>query len=170
MNKNNEAEIQPVEAIIVLGSGLIQGKPSPTLQARLDRAAHIHKQSPNAIMIVTGGLGLGQEKTEAQVMSQYLQHNHKINSNNIVLEDQSTSTELNLQNSKPLLVQHKISLNDPIAITTSDFHTPRARAIAREQGYRNIYSYSANIPLETRYNAWLREYFAYISGWILGEY
>ena len=170
MNKNNEAKIQPVKAIIILGSGLIQGKPSPTLQARLDRAAEIHQHTPNAIMIVTGGLGLAQKQTEAQVMSQYLQQHYQINSNNIILEDQSTSTELNLKNSQSILIKHQISLNDPIAITTSDFHTPRAQAIARKLGYQNIYSYSANTPLETRYNAWLREYFAYISGWILGEY
>ncbi|WP_228131839.1 hypothetical protein, partial [Acinetobacter baumannii] len=25
-------------------------------------------------------------------------------------------------------------------------------------------------PLITRYNAWLREYFAYASGWLLNEY
>ena len=121
-------------------------------------------------MIVTGGLGLAQKQTEAQVMSLYLQQHYQINSNNIILEDQSTSTELNLKNSQPILIKHQISLNDPIAITTSDFHTPRAQAIARKQGYQNIHSYSANTPLETRYNAWLREYFAYISGWILGEY
>lgn len=170
IKKNNEAEIQAVKAIIVLGSGLIQGKPSPTLQARLDRAAEIYQHSPNAMIIVTGGLGLAQKQTEAQVMSLYLQRHYQINSNKILLEDQSTSTELNLKNSKPLLIQHQISLSDPIAITTSDFHSIRAQAIAHEQGYRNVYSYSANTPLETRYNAWLREYFAYISGWILGEY
>ena len=29
---------------------------------------------------------------------------------------------------------------------------------------------SAPTPLLIRYNAWLREYFAFISGWLLDEY
>ena len=58
---------------------------------------------------MTGGLGLAQKQTEAQVMSQYLQQHYQINSNNIILEDQSTSTELNLKNSQSILIKHQIS-------------------------------------------------------------
>ena len=29
---------------------------------------------------------------------------------------------------------------------------------------------SAETPLNIRYNAWLREYFAFVSGWLLREY
>ncbi|MFX8461890.1 YdcF family protein, partial [Acinetobacter baumannii] len=32
------------------------------------------------------------------------------------------------------------------------------------------YMVAAETPLITRYNAWLREYFAYASGWLLNEY
>ena len=39
---------------------------------------------------------------------------------------------------------------------------PRSRAIAIRQGYQMPIMISAQTPLATRYNAWLREYFAYI--------
>ena len=170
LNKNNDSQVPDHKAIIILGSGLIQGKASPTLQARLDKAAEVYKDSSQAILIVTGGLGLGQHLSEATVMAQYLEANHQISASNIMLEDQSTSTELNLKNSHSILKQHQIELSEPIAIVTSDFHCPRAKLIAVQQGYLQTLCYGADTPLETRYNAWLREYFAYISGWVLGEY
>jgi uncharacterized SAM-binding protein YcdF (DUF218 family) len=86
------------------------------------------------------------------------------------LEDKSTSTDLNLLNSKTILKYKNIPLSAPIAIVTSDFHTLRAAAIAKKLGYQNVIMNSAETPLNTRYNAWLREYFAFISGWILQEY
>ena len=69
-----------------------------------------------------------------------------------------------------VLKYQNIPLSAPIAIVTSDFHTLRAAAIAKKLGYQNVIMSSAETPLNTRYNAWLREYFAFISGWILQEY
>ena len=159
-----------IEAIIVLGSGVIQGKASPTLAARLDSAAQISQQQPQAFIIVSGGLDYAEKSTEAEIMSKYLQDHYQIAASKIVLENYSTSTELNLKNSQNILYQHGLTLNSPIAIVTSDFHTLRAAAIAKKQGYQQFFTVSATTPLATRYNAWLREYFAYLSGWILQEY
>lgn len=168
--KNKEQHHSNVKAILVLGSGLINNQASPTLQARLNKAAEVHSASPQSIIIVTGGLGYQQNLTEAEVMSRYLQHHFQIQASDIKTEDRSTSTELNLKNSHTILKQNTIGLDDPIAIVTSDFHTLRAKAIAHHQGFNNIQTYGSNTPLETRYNAWLREYFAFISGWLLREF
>lgn len=159
-----------IDAMIVLGSGTINGQPSPTLAARLDQAAQLNQHFPQAMIIVTGGVGYAKHISEAQVMSNYLQQRHHIAAAQIKLEDQSTSTELNLKNSQAILINHQLTSNSPIAIVTSDFHTLRAAAIARKQGYQHISVVSAPTPLNVRYNAWLREYFAYLSGWILNEY
>lgn len=161
---------QPIDAMIVLGSGTINGQPSPTLAARLDQAALLHQQFPQALIIVTGGVGYAKHWSEAQVMSNYLQQRYQIPATQIALEDQSTSTELNLKNSQAVLFNHHLNKSAQIAIVTSDFHTLRAAAIARKQGYPYITVVSAPTPLNVRYNAWLREYFAYLSGWILREY
>jgi uncharacterized SAM-binding protein YcdF (DUF218 family) len=159
-----------LDAIIVLGSGITQGKASPTLAKRLDQAGKLAKQQPQAWIIVSGGLDFGEIQTEAEIMSKYLQENSSIQANRILQENKSTSTDLNLKNSQTLLQQHQLSLGSKIAIVTSDFHTLRAAAIAEKQGYSNFITIGAETPLSTRYNAWLREYFAYISGWVLGEY
>lgn len=168
-NQNQNFSQKP-DAIIVLGSGLIGDQPSPTLQARLDRAAELTKQFPKTHVIVTGGLSFDQKFTEAEVMKKYLIKNYPIDPQLILEESESTSTELNLKNSVPILKSIGFDQNSKIVIVTSDFHTPRAAAIAKHQGYSNIISISSHTPISTRYNAWLREYFAYISGWILREY
>lgn len=170
LNTQSKQKIPQVDAIIVLGSGIIQGQPSPTLALRLDAAAEVAKQHPKAWIIVSGGLDYGETKTEAEAMSTYLQEKYHISAHRILKEDQSTSTELNLKNSQNVLKAHQLGLNSKIAIITSDFHTLRASAIAQKQGYQDIVTVSSNTPIETRYNAWLREYFAYISGWLLQEY
>lgn len=165
-----QSDRQNLDAIIVLGSGVTQGKPSDTLAKRLDQAAIVAQSNSNALIILTGGLDFGEKDTEAEVMARYLQESYHLDSHKIALEDKSTSTELNLKNSQSILKQHGLNLNSNIAIVTSDFHTIRAAAIAKKQHYTHVDMISAPTPLLTRYNAWLREYFAYISGWVLNEY
>ncbi len=159
-----------VQAIIILGSGLQNGQPSPTLAKRLNKGADLAQQQTKAIIIVTGGMGYTEKETEAEIMAKYLYQQYNIPLQRIYLEDKSTSTELNLFNAKTILKYQKIPLSAPITIVTSDFHTLRAAAIAKKLGYQNVIMISAETPLMTRYNAWLREYFAFISGWILQEY
>lgn len=172
LSKSNpiNQKVPTAEAIIVLGSGVENGEPSVTLAKRLDRAAPVARSQPNAKLIVSGGVDFGEVDSEALVMSRYLQKNYHIPASQILLEDKSTSTELNLINSQPLLKAQNITIQQPIIIVTSDFHTPRAAAIAKKQGYSNFTMLGSTTPLSTRYNAWLREYFAYVSGWLLNEY
>ena len=162
--------VQPASAVIILGSGIENGRPSPTLKQRLDVGAAYAKRYPEALLVVTGGLGFKEQISEASVMSEYLQQQHHIDQSRILLEAKSTSTEENLHNVQPLLAQRHIHLNQPIVIATSDFHILRAKAIAKHQGYQQIVTLSAPTPLYIRYNSWLREYFAFISGWLLQEY
>ncbi|KAF7276664.1 hypothetical protein GWI33_009941 [Rhynchophorus ferrugineus] len=161
---------QAVKAIIVLGSGIEGDQPTPTLAKRLDRAAQIAQQQQQTWIIVSGGIGFNKQYSEAEVMSNYLKPRYHIADTRILQESQSTSTELNLKHSRPILAAHHITMTDPIAIVSSDFHLLRARAIAKKQGYQNVVMYGAETPISIRYNAWLREYFAFISGWLLREY
>lgn len=170
VNSVDTAQLPPVKAIIVLGGGIEHDQPSATLAKRLDRAAGLSQQQPQAWLLVSGGVGFGQHKSEAQIMSSYLQRKHHLDANKILLEEKSTSTELNLKNSRPILAAQHILTSDHIAIVTSDFHTLRANAIAKKQGYQHVYMLAATTPVSIRYNSWLREYFAFISGWILDEY
>ncbi|WP_216933746.1 MULTISPECIES: YdcF family protein [unclassified Acinetobacter] len=170
MSINSNIPARPAAAILVLGSGINQGQPSPILKNRLDTAAKYAEQYPNTLMIMTGGRNFREKQSEAEVMQNYIHTNYPQLKNPMSLEDQSRSTQQNLQYAQAILKQQNIGQNEPIAIVTSDFHSPRARAIASYQGYQQVISLSASTPQNVRYNSWLREYFALISGWLLNEY
>lgn len=159
-----------LDAVIVLGSGTVDGKPTPTLAQRLDTAAPIITAQPQAIVITSGGVGFGRSRSEADIMASYLHEAHGIPFTRVLQEGQSTSTEENLAYSQELLVAQGSSIKAPIAIVTSDFHIIRAAAIARHQGYTQPIPVASPTPLSIRYNSWFREYFAFVSGWLLNEY
>lgn len=158
----------PLKAIIVLGSGTPNGQPSPALRARLDKARELAAAHPAAWVVVSGGVDFGETASEGRIMGDYLRA-QGLAAERILQEERSTSTELNLRYSLPLLQAKGLGLTSPMAVVTSDFHTVRAQRIARRIGYTQSVVAAAPTPLYLRYNAWLREYFATASSWILGE-
>ena len=152
-----------------LGSGTLNGHPRPVLAARLDTAAELAKLQPSALIAVCGGVDWGEKESEAEVMARYLEQYHGIAADRLVLEKLSTSTELNLKLSRPLLAERGIAADAPMAMVSSDFHLMRALDIAKRQDLTKVYPVAAPTPLATRFNAWLREYFAMASSWLLGE-
>jgi uncharacterized SAM-binding protein YcdF (DUF218 family) len=156
-------------AIVVLGAGAPHGVPSPTLLARLDLALDQAARYPAAPVVVSGGLGFGGHPSEARVMGDYLRA-HGLAAERIVQEERSTSTDENLRFSRPLLASHGVAADAPVRLVTSDFHTVRARWIARRAGYARVQAVGAPTPLYVRYNAWLRDYFAFVSGFLFREF
>lgn len=161
--------VPPAAAILVLGSGTPHCEASRTLRARLDVAMVAAQRLPGVPLLVTGGQDFGLHCTEADVMATYLS-GRGFPSDRVIREDRSTSTDENMRFSQRLLAQHGIPANAPLIVVTSDFHLPRAERIARKAGFTTVSGLAAPTPLYLRYNAWLREYFAYISGWLLREY
>lgn len=162
-------QVPPVQSIVVLGSATLDGHPKPVLAARLDQAAQLAKLQPQALVAVCGGVDWGEKESEAEVMARYLQQRHGIAAQRLVLEKLSTSTELNLKLSRPLLAERGVAADAPMAMVSSDFHLMRAMDIAKRQDLPQVYPVAAPTPLATRFNAWLREYFAMASSWLLGE-
>jgi len=156
------------QAIVVLGSGTPKGQPSPALRARLDAAHALAAAHPHAWVVVSGGVDFGETLSEGEVMGNYLRQ-QGLDPARILQEERSTSTELNLQYSLPLLQTQGLGLDSAVAVVTSDFHTLRAQRIAQKIGYTRALAVAAPTPLYIRYNAWLREYFAMASSWLLRE-
>ena len=167
---HSEKTQQPVDAIIVLGSATRDGQPSQTLAHRLDVAAALAKSQPNALIATSGGIDFGETESEGRIMARYLEQRHGITPARLIMEERSTSTALNLSLSMDLLAARDLSADSSIAIVTSDFHTPRAQWIADKVGLKNAHTVGAPTPLSIRFNAWLREYFAVASSWVLREF
>ncbi|SPA10706.1 conserved membrane hypothetical protein [Cupriavidus taiwanensis] len=158
-----------VKAIVILGSGTPNCEASPTLIARLDQGLVQAQRWPEAKVVVSGGQDFGLRCVEADIMADYLVA-RGVAADRVIREGRSTSTEENLVFSRRLLEGQGVDANDPVVVVTSDFHVRRAVKIAGKAGFGKVAGVGAGTPLYLRYNAWLREYFAAISGWALREY
>lgn len=153
----------PGEAVIVLGAGVNGTEPSLSLQTRLDAALEYLERYPDLPVVLTGGLGYGEEITEAQCMYDYLTA-HGIDGGRLILEEQATNTAENFAFSRPLLEAEGIDVETAwIAVVTNDFHIYRAGVIAERAGYGPICGVPADLPwLHLKINYYVREAFALV--------
>jgi uncharacterized SAM-binding protein YcdF (DUF218 family) len=157
------------KVILILGSGTPHCKVSKVLAARLEAGLKWAQKLPLTSVVVSGGQDFGLHCTEAQVMADYLRAGG-LDGARIVPEERSTSTFENIKFSLPVMQAKGFELADTVLIITSDFHGLRARHVAYKAGFISVASVGATTPLYARYTAWLREYFTYVSGWLLHEF
>lgn len=154
-----EKSKEEVSTVIVLGAGLKGDELTASLKYRLDACLEYVNLHPDVKIIVSGGQGEGEYLSEAKAMKDYLVENG-IDENQIIEEDQSTSTYENFQFSKAYLKE-----NEKVAIITNGFHMSRAKMIASSLGIKNC-GYSAPSHKPTAINFYIREFFAYIKDYI----
>lgn len=115
------------ETVVVLGCRVYGERASLMLMERLDAAYEYLKENEEAICILSGGQGEGEDITEAECMYRYLTKKG-IEPKRLYKEEKSTSTRENLAFSKEII--EKNSLNVDIAIVTNEFHEYRATKVA----------------------------------------
>lgn len=111
---------------IILGAKVkANGVPSLSLQYRLDTALDYLQQYPHVQVIVSGGQGVDEPMSEAELMYTYLVE-AGIDEERLIRENTSTSTYENLLFSKKLLPKG----TNAVTIISSDFHLARAQYLA----------------------------------------
>lgn len=149
-NKNTENGYY----LIVLGAGLDGANPSLTLLQRINKAVEFLDKNMEAMVVVSGGKGVRETVTEAEVMSKILQNN-KIAKTRIIMEDRSSNTYENLLYSGNLIEKNK-----KVVIVSSGFHLFRAKSIAKKMGYKDVGGIASKTPLLLLPNYYIREYLA----------
>ena len=145
--------------LIVLGAGVNGSAPSLSMVNRLEAALDYLEAYPDAVAIVSGGQGSGEDVTEASAMHDWLVA-HGMPESRIVQEDQSTSTRENLENSFAIIRSRGGDPADGVAVVSSEYHLYRAKQMARALGAKPL-GVAAETTLPTmRANYFIREAFA----------
>lgn len=151
--------------LVVLGCGLHGTEPSETLVRRLDKAVAYATQNTDCKIIVTGGMGTGEDVPEAEAMYNYLT-DRGINPERIIQETQATSTTENFEFSNRLTngdLQNKSAV-----FITNDFHIYRANSLAKLQGL-SMNHLSAQTPWHSVIPSYLRENLALIQMFVFNK-
>lgn len=158
------SDVANLDYVIVLGAKVKEEGISNSLKQRLDKAIEYSQDNPGTVLILSGGQGEDEPRSEAQVMFDYLVYNG-VPENQMVLEHVSTSTVENIAYSK-VLIDHMeekkaeqvikgpgVSAPGPyiqveekplqVGILTSNFHVYRAKKIAQKWGIPDARGISA---------------------------
>ena len=154
------AEVGNYDAIIVLGAQVkADGTPNVQLSWRLDAAAEAwnHHAAP---IVVCGAQGADEPLPEAEAMRVYLM-DKGIPEDQIRMDPNSFNTRENLLNARELLGGEE-SIRT-VLIVSSDYHVPRAMALAQDLGYEAV---GLGAPCKADY--WIKNHFREALAW--GKY
>ncbi len=153
------------DIVVVLGCKVNGETPSRMLRRRLDAAYEYMDKNSDVMCIVSGGQGSDEAISEAQAMETYML-GKGIDKSRIIKEDQSTSTEENIENSMKIL--DELGLKHNITIVTDGFHQYRASLIAKKHGVNEVHAISAETEPRFIFTYWVREWFGIAKQQILG--
>ena len=166
MYRAQENKPEKANVIVVLGCQVKGERPSRMLRRRLDAAITAMKDDPDVLCIVSGGKGDDEKISEALAMYNYLVEKG-IDSDRIIMEDKSTSTYENIQNSLEIL--DSLGMSHDMTIVTDGFHQYRASLIAKAQGVINVTAYSAYTEPRYLFTYWVREWLGLTHFFLLGN-
>lgn len=136
-------EARAADAIVVLGAAQYDGRPSPVLRARLDHAIELYHEGVAPVMIFTGGVGVGDTVSEAEVGRRYAGKRGVPRERTMVepaglSSGQSMNTVASLMQSRGLT--SAVLVSDP-------FHMLRLRLLAARLGLRAYSSPTRSSPI-----------------------
>ncbi|MEE5987662.1 YdcF family protein [Ligilactobacillus equi] len=141
--------------LIVLGAGLIDGRVSPVLAKRIDKAVALYRKASGAKLIMSGGQGADESRPEAVAMAEYAQE-LGVPVTDILLESASTNTWENIRFSQQLIPK-----GAKVGLVTNSFHVLRALLFARKEGLA-CRGYGSHSKFYFTLNAFIREFVGYL--------
>ncbi|HEY3261879.1 MAG TPA: YdcF family protein [Pseudonocardiaceae bacterium] len=120
----------PADVVVVLGAAQYDGRPSSILQARLDHAGRLYRQSVAPTVVTVGGRRAGDAFTEAEAGRRYLVQ-AGLPGSAVVAVETGRDTLSSLQAVAAVAREHgwrsAVIVSDP-------WHSLRARIMARDAG------------------------------------
>ena len=155
--------------LIVLGAAVYKDQPSLTLVRRLEGALAYLNAHPDTVAIVSGGMGKGEQITEAQAMYDWLTA-RKIAPERVLMEPKATSTLENLRYSFDIIRSRGDEPQGNVAIVSSAYHLYRAKLMAASLGVPDAKGVAAPWGyFFVMLNYFIREAFGVTHLWVLGS-
>ena len=130
----HQARLAPT-AVVVLGSGLVDGEIPRLLANRLDAALAVRRaeeaRGNRPLLVPSGGQGDDEPIPEGEAMTRYLV-DHGVDHAAILTEHRATTTEENLLLSRRLLDERGVE--GALRVVTSNYHVGRAALLTRRLG------------------------------------
>lgn len=124
-------QARPVDAIVVLGAAQYDGRPSPVLEARLNRALELYREGFAPVIVTTGSNQEGDRFTQGFTGFTYLRDQGVPEADlRIVVDGTNTFEEL----SATANVLRDERLGTDVLLVSDPYHALRAVEIAREVG------------------------------------
>ncbi len=123
-------QARPADAIVVLGTAQWNGRPGPTLQARLDHGLALYRAGLAPEIIVTGGRQPGDQFTEAEAGRDYL-IGQGVDPAAIRLENEGHDSWQSMQGVAAMLAD---SPHRSAVLVSDGFHLLRLKLMARDLG------------------------------------
>jgi uncharacterized SAM-binding protein YcdF (DUF218 family) len=138
--------------IIVLGASVRGETMSLTLHRRAKKAYEYLALHGDAKAVLSGGMGPGEDISEAEAMRRYLVKKG-IDENRLILEDKSTNTKENIGFSYKFIEKEA-----DVIVISSRFHILRSQMIAKKQG-KTMKGIGSGTLIYLAPNYYLREFF-----------
>lgn len=157
------------DAIVVLGAAQYNGRPSPVLQARLDHALDLYERGLASYLIFTGGTGVGDTVSEAEVSRRYAL-NRGVPASAIMTERDGLTSAQSVRAAAALM--QSAGLESALLVSDS-YHMMRLEVLARRSHIVPYRAPAANAPIDaasrrTRLEYVLRESVLFPATTVLG--
>ena len=118
------------DVAIVLGAATSDGEVSPVYRERINHGIWLYENGYVDYLILTGGIGKGNEMSDAHAAKQYA-IKKGVSEQVILIEEKSTITEENLEHAKAIMDEHSL---DTAIIVSDPLHMKRAMLMASDYG------------------------------------
>ena len=118
------------DVAIVLGAATSNGEVSPVYRERINHGIWLYENGYVDYLILTGGVGKGNEKSDAYVAKQYVIEKG-VPEQVILIEEKSKITEENLEYAKEIMDEFSM---DTAIIVSDPLHMKRAMLMASDYG------------------------------------
>jgi uncharacterized SAM-binding protein YcdF (DUF218 family) len=162
------SDAQPADAIVVLGASQWNGKPSPVFAARLDTAYDLYENKFSEKIVLTGGIGKGEEVSEARSGKNYLKE-RGLQEDKMFMEEKGRTSKESLDEVTHIMREQNIS---SVILVSDGFHMMRLKKMADDLGIKAFISPVEDGPIDknklAQFKSYIRESWVYVLYLIFG--